>query len=301
MGLEVVTALAVSSKAAQAQESLDKLRAYGWEPERDVLHASQYVIAPDATAAKYANDHGRFGVENHLCGLSFAAADKDGRPIAASSELLANLFASAPGGVPAASIDIINDLDPTGPRRNALSMSPSTQRQDYNLDGALCLRELATGSSANAQRVHRGVAEFQTAANAHGAPTIIVHGRADARVPVGFSSRPYVGENSLVEGRKSRVRYVEITNVQHFNTTIPGYDSRFVNIVPYQLQALDMMWDTLTRGAPLPPSQVVHALPRGGEAGKAPTLTRDNLAPIELDPPASRRVRVSRGKVEIPE
>jgi hydroxybutyrate-dimer hydrolase len=285
----------------QAQEALAKLREYGWQPESDVLHASHYVIAPDATAAKYASDHGRYGVQERLCGLSFAAVDTEGRPMAAPPELLATLFATAPGGAPAGAIDVVNDRDPSGPRRNAMSASPSTGRQDYNLDGALCLRELAVGTSADALRVQRGEEEFLTTADAHGAPVLIVHGRADARVPVAFSSRPYVAENSLVEGAESRVRYIEIANVQHFGTTIAGYDSRFVNIVPYQLQALDLMFDSLMFDRPLPSSQVVHPLPRGGDPGKAPPLAASNLAPILLQPATSDLIRVAKGKMEVPE
>lgn len=45
----------------QGKEALTKLREYGWEPEADVLHASHYDVAPDATASKYASDHGGSG------------------------------------------------------------------------------------------------------------------------------------------------------------------------------------------------------------------------------------------------
>ncbi|MGA2128365.1 MAG: 3-hydroxybutyrate oligomer hydrolase family protein, partial [Xanthobacteraceae bacterium] len=286
---------------AQAREALDKLRDYGWEPESDILHASHYAMAPDATAAKYLSDHGRFGVEDRLCGFSFAAVDEDGRPTTAPADLLATIFATAPGGAPAGAIDIVNDLDPTGPRRNAVSASPSSKQQDYNLDGALCLRELAVGTSADARRVQDGVREFLTSADTHGKPVIIVHGRADARVPVAFSSRPYVALNSLIDGPDTRVRYIELANVQHFGTTIPGYDSRFVSILPYQLQALDLMYAALTEGTPLPPSQVVHPVPRGGEPGHAPPLSVRNLPPISMDPAPEARISVAAGAIEIPE
>ncbi len=66
----------------QAKESLDRMHAYGWDADTDVGHAFGYFVAPDATATKYANDHGRFDVRDRLCGYSYAAVDKDGRPIA---------------------------------------------------------------------------------------------------------------------------------------------------------------------------------------------------------------------------
>ena len=66
----------------QAKESLDRMHAHGWDADTDVGHAFGYFAAPDATATKYANGHGRFDVRDRLCGYSYAAVDKDGRPIA---------------------------------------------------------------------------------------------------------------------------------------------------------------------------------------------------------------------------
>ena len=64
---------------AQAKESLDRMHAYGWDADTDVGHAFGYFVAPDATATKYANDHGRFDVRDRLCGYSYAAVGQ-GRP-----------------------------------------------------------------------------------------------------------------------------------------------------------------------------------------------------------------------------
>ncbi|WP_256451960.1 D-(-)-3-hydroxybutyrate oligomer hydrolase [Microvirga sp. VF16] len=286
---------------AQGNEALAKLRGYGWEPESDVLHASHYDIAPDATAAKYVSDHGRFGVEDRICGLSYAAADKDGRPIPIPADVLATIFATAPGGAPVGPVDIINDLDPAGPRRSAVSASASTGRRDYNLDGALCLRELATGQSANAQRVQAGNREFLASGDLHGKPTIIVHGRADARVPVGFTSRPYLALNSLVEGDRSRLRYVEVANAQHFGASEPGYDTRFVRLTIYHLRALEQMYAHLTQGSPLPDHQVVRPTPRGGQPGQAPSLEPKNIASIAAKPADADRIHVERGRAIIPD
>jgi hydroxybutyrate-dimer hydrolase len=285
---------------AQAEESLAKLRDYGWEPESDILHASHYDVAPDATASKYASDHGRFGVEDRVCGFSYAAVDKDGRPMAVPADVLATIFATAPGGAPVGPIDVVNDRDPTGPRRNALSVSPSTNRQDYNLDGALCLRELAVGGSTDAQRVQSGIREFLASGDLRGKPTIVVHGRADARVPVGFTSRPYLGLNSLVEGDRSRLSYVEVTNAEHFDSSEPGYDNRFVRLTLYHLRALEAMYAHLTRKVLLPPSQVVRTAPRGGEPGHAPAVTPANMPPIAADPAPGDRIAVEYGQVSIP-
>jgi len=285
----------------QAKESLDRMHAYGWDADTDVGHAFGYFVAPDATATKYANDHGRFDVRDRLCGYSYAAVDKDGRPIAVPPAEFAQNFAIAPGGAPAGSVDVINDDDPTGPRRSWLSASKSTGRQDYDIDGALCLRSLITGQSPEAKRVQAGIAEFLASGRLGGKPTIIVHGRNDDRVPVSFSSRPYVGLNDLADGAQSQLRYIEVTNAEHFGTDLPGFDTRMVPLTLYHLRALDLMWDHLTKGAPLPESQVLRTLPRGGDAGRAPPLQPANVPPISLVPHPQDLIGVEKGRVAIPE
>lgn len=285
----------------QAREARDRLLAYGFDPETEVLHAAGYLIGPDATAAKYASDHGRFGVEDRLCGYSYASTDAQGAPRAAPPAELAEIFAKAGGGAPTGSIDLINDADPRGPRRNDLSISPSTGRADYNLDGARCLRELAVGSSPKAKRVQAGIAEFLADGNLRGKPTIIVHGRADNRVPPAFSSRPYLASNSLREGASSRLRYLEVENAEHFGFAMPGFDTRFVPLAYYTLRALDLVWENLTAGAPLPESQIIRTRPRGGAPGAAPALTRDNIPPIARTARPADRILVQQGIVVLPD
>ena len=286
---------------AQASEALDRMHAYGWDPEMDVGHAFGYFVAPDATATKYTNDHGRFDVRDRLCGYSYGAVDSEGRPVPVPAVQAAQNFAIAPGGAPAGAIDVINDNDPTGPRRSWLSVSPSTGRQDFNLDGAMCIRDLVTGKSPAAQRVQSGIAEFLASGKLNGTPTIVVHGRSDDRVPVSFSSRPYVGLNDLMDGNKSQLRYIEVTNAEHFGTDLPGFDNRMVPLTLYHLRALDMMWAHLVAKTELPPSQVVRTTPRGGEPGKAPALQTENVPPISLRPPARDVIKVENGRVTIPE
>jgi hydroxybutyrate-dimer hydrolase len=149
--------------------------------------------------------------------------------------------------------------------------------------------------------VQAGNKEFLASGDLHGKPTIIVHGRADARVPVGFTSRPYLGLNSLVEGDRSKLRYVELSNVQHFGASEPGYDTRYVRIAIYHLRALEDMYTHLTSGTPLPEHQVVRPTPRGGEPGKAPALEAKNVIPILAKSAEADRIGAERGRVIIPE
>ncbi|MBW7968416.1 D-(-)-3-hydroxybutyrate oligomer hydrolase [Bradyrhizobium sp. BR 10289] len=293
--------LTSATLADQAREALDRMHAYGWDEETDVGHAFGYFVAPDATATKYVNDHGRFDVRDRVCGYSYAATDADGRPVAVPPGLGATIFSVAPGGAPAGTIDVINDSDPTGARRSWLSVSPSTGRQDFNLDGAICIRDLVTGNAPASQRVKTGIDEFLASGQLRGLPTIIVHGRSDDRVPVSFSSRPYLGLNNIVEGESSKLRYIEVTNAEHFGTDLPGFDSRMVPLVLYHLRALDLMWAHLTDKAPLPPSQVVRTMPRGGEPGKAPLLQSANMPSISAAPAEGDKILVEQGRVLMPD
>jgi hydroxybutyrate-dimer hydrolase len=286
---------------AQAEEALRRLHDYGYDRALDWLHAMNYAVVPDATAAKYVSAHGRFGVEDRVCGLSFAAVDAEGRPTAIPPAVLAQSFATAPGGAPFGPVDIVNDRDPRGPRRNGLSISPSTGREDFNLDGALCLRDMATGQGEAARRVQAGIRDFLASGNLHGTPTIILHGRLDDRVPAGFSSRPYLGLNSVAEGGRSRLRYIEVAHAEHFGFSGPGFDTRTVPLAAYLLRGLDSLWAHLTQGAPLPESQVVRTVPRGGEPGKAPPLQAGNIPPFPVQPDAADRIAVAEGRVTIPE
>ena len=110
-----------------------------------------------------------------------------------------------------------------------------------------------------------------------------------------------MGLNSLADGADSRLRYVEVTNAEHFGTDLPGFDTRMVPLVAYHLRALDAMWAHLTEGEALPPSQVVHTRPRGGAPGEAPPLTAADIPPISLAPAAGDLISVDRGAVRVPD
>lgn len=298
--------LTASDTAGQAAQALALLHAAGWQPESDLLHASLYALATPAIAMTYGNTYGRFGVTENLCGLSFAGVDAANRPSPLSAADLALSFGTGNGIPPSSGITIINNLSPGGPLRDAVSISPSTESADYDLDAAICERNLWTGSDGNAGRLKSGVAEVLRTANLHGKPAIIVHGRSDGLVPVPFTSRPYFGLNKIVEGGASRLTYIEVTNAQHFDTFIdnaalPGYDTRFVPLHYYFIQALDRMYAYLKQGTALPPAQVVRTLPRGGTPGKAPPLTTANVPPIRDTPTLADQIIFSNGTLTIPD
>ncbi len=295
--------LSTTTLAAQADEALDKLLAYGWEPETILLHASHYALATTAITMTYANAHGRFSVADNLCGQSFAATDPaTGAVLATTPAQLPWSFSLGNGVPPTLGINVVYNDSVGGAKRDLFAISPSTNRADLAFDAAVCQRELFTGRSAHAWRVRAGIAEVQAKARLNGTPAIIVHGRADTLVPVNFSSRPYVAEN-LRNERRSQLRYIEVTNAQHFDAflSLPGYDTNFVPLHLYFNRALDLMWAHLTERQPLPPSQLVRTTPRGGTAGAAPALTAANVPPIQLAPAAADRITFSGNTLTIPD
>jgi hydroxybutyrate-dimer hydrolase len=295
-----------ATAAEQADEALDLLLAAGWQPESNLILATMYTQGVPPIPMTYANAYGRFSVADNLCGLSFAGVDAAGRPAPVAAATLAQAFGTSNGVPPSAGIQIINNNDPSGPVSSPISVSPSTGLQDYNFDAALCHRNLWTGTDAAAVRVQNGVKETLRSANLRGKPAIIVHGRSDGYIPVNMNSRPYYGQNRIVEGAASRLSYIEVTNAQHFdafidNAALPGYDSAFVPLHVYFIRAMDAMWSHLTNSVPLPPSQLVRTVPRGGTPGRAPALTAANVPPISANPPAADQITFSNNTVTIPD
>lgn len=312
--LEAVGLLTGATMPAQADEALAILRESGWEPESNLLHASHYgTSATPGVALTYANAYGRFSVAENLCGFSFGATSP--APTAIAPLLLARIFADGNGVPPTGGVNIINNNSVGGPVLDGVSVSPSTGLADLNVDGALCLRGLFTGvdpatdvklsgkAKKNSEEAREGVEAVLRDGDLHGKPAIIVHGRSDALIPVNFSSRPYFGLNQLAEGHRSRLRYYEVTNAQHFDAFIgiPGYDTRFVPLHVYLIQGLNLMFDHLKNGTPLPPSQVVRTVPRGGTPGAAPPIGPANVLPIQATPPSSDLITFSHFTVHVPD
>src|ERR1700682_5832478 len=298
--------LTAPDTAGQALESLNMLRAAGWQADSDALHASLYALATPAIAATYSNTYGRFGVLDSLCGLSFAATDATNKPVAIAPATLAVTFGTANGVPPGGGVKGVNHLSPGGALRDPVSISPSTGLQDYDIDAAICQRNLFTGSDANATRVKTGINELLRTANLHGKPAIIVHGRNDGLIPVPFTPRPYFGQNKIVEGAASQLTYIEVTNAQHFDTfidnaAVPGYDRLFVPLHSYFIKAMDAMYARLKSNTPLPPPQVVRTVPRGGTPGSAPAITLANVPPMSAAPAAGNQITFSNNTVTIPD
>ncbi len=299
--------LTATTTAAQAEEALQKLKAYGWEPESNDLHASlaAFEVAP-AVAVTFANSLSRSSVQNNLCGFSYAAAAANGAVTPLAPVALAGMFATGNGVPPAGGIQLINNRSKFGPSRDFLSFSDAGVA-DWNTAGALCLRNLVTGNDAAARQLQAGVDETRRNGNLRGKPTVIVHGRADALLPVSHTSRPYAALNKKVEGTASKLSYIEVANAQHFDsfiglpTILPGYDTRYVPLHVYLNHALDAVYDHLANGKALPGSQVVRTVPRGGVPGSAPAITAANVPALAMAPAPANAIAITAGAISIPD
>jgi len=292
--------VAGSDLQSRANDALTKLHAAGYEADSDLLQAPMWDSqAVPAVALTYANAYTRSSVVDNLCGFSFSATNAQGVASAppAASPLL-NLFGLGNGIPPTNGINLVFNQGTHGATDHRWATP------DASFAGAACLRALwrhGGDGSDIAARMHASVDAIRVNANLHGKPAIIVQGRSDALVPVNHASRAYLAMNSLTEGAASQLSFYEIMNGQHFDGFLnwPGFDTRFVPLQYYNVQALNLMWDHLMNGAPLPPSQVVRTVARGGVPGAAPALTAANLPVIAVDP-GSNAIRVEHGLVNVP-
>ena len=320
--------LAGSTLSAQASEALDKLQAYGWQPDAADLHAATYVRRTAGYAVAYVNSYARATALDRLCDLSYAVTNASGSPVASNDLLRATLFADGIGLFPYGGVSLVNNTAVGGALRWDKAISAATGRADYSFDSAYCLRALALGkdpvsgaavvdketrdaegtviskdlSGTWSANIAASSNEVKLTAALQGKPTIILHGRSDPLFPVNHSSRPFVAKSLATDGVRSKLRYYEVLNAQHWDAAngSAGFDTRYVPLRPYLQQSLDLMYAHLTLNQALPPSQVLRTVPRGGTAGSAPAITTSNVPPIALVPAAGDAIRFSGSTLSIP-
>jgi hydroxybutyrate-dimer hydrolase len=287
----------------RGDDALARLLAYGWEAEAIPFIPSHWSLATLSVTLTYANAYSRASVTDNLCGYSFGATPVAGAPPPLNPIAAANIFSTGNGVPPTSGINIINNLSIGGAALDAISISASTGMADFNVDGAVCMRNLLGGRSGGV--VARSIDALKVDGNLKGKPAIIVHGRSDTLIPVNHTSRPYYALNKSRDN-KSRLAYYEVTNAQHFdafidNPALPGYDTRLVPLHVYFNQAMDLMYNHLRNGTAIPPSQVVRTIPRGGVPGAAPPITPANVPPIAAAPSAADTITFANGALSIPD
>jgi hydroxybutyrate-dimer hydrolase len=303
--------LTKTTLADQATEAQKIINDFGILPEQNLVQPGYWFAnVSQSISVTYANAYGRFSVLDNLCAYSLAAAAVGGGgspgPLAAATE--AQIFGTSNGIPPTSGIALINNAATGGPKEDR----GSTPNQ--NLDGALCLRSLATGKNAvtgaplaglqedQADRIAEGAEEILATGKLHRIPAIFVTGRNDGILPPNFASRAYFGLNNVVDGSASALHYYEVTNAHHLDSfnQFAGYNSMYIPLHRYFIQAMDIMYDHLKNGRPLPPSQVVHTTPRGAGA-PVPPITASNVPPIADAPPPGALITFTAHQVRIPE
>jgi len=181
---------------------------------------------------------------------------------------------------------------------------------DQALDGFLCLRSLVTGvdpasgaalaanMAALSTRVRSGMGEVQASGNLHGKPAIIVAGRSDTLIPVNHGSRAYLGLNASVEGASSKLRYIEVSNANHFDSFASSLPQSIVPLHVYLLRALDAVYASLRSSTTaLPPSQVVRTQVRSSADVPITVLNVPAISPA----PGTNAISVNGAKVDVPD
>ena len=230
--------------------------------------------------ATYGNAYSRSSVVDSLCHISMAAVGEDNQPMENSH--YATLAATSNGIPRTANVVLIKDDAQEGEIKQSLATS-SNGTKDYNLEGALCWQQLYFNEENPLnKRLLQGINEVKGSGNLQGIPTIIVHGRNDALIPVNHSSRPYYALSQIAQGDEGNIHYYEVTNAQHLdslNGTYATYGNMsFVPLDYYFKTSLDMMYAHLTNANPLPASQVVKTTAPNG------ALKLSDLTPIQDTP-----------------
>ena len=290
--------------AAQQADAKQRLQAYGWQADSDPLqaaHAGTNILV----AVTYASAYGKFSVTDKVCGFTFAQTDGSGNPIAFTSAQKAASFASQSGIVG----NVVYENSVGGAKGYTAGISPSSSLADQSLDGFLCLRSLATGMdavsgaplqgtlAAQSARVRAGIAEVQATGKLNGKPAIIVHGRSDTLIPVNHAARAYVGLNAVAEAGNGKLRYIEVTNANHFDSFSNALPTLIVPLHVYLNRALDAMYAHLKTGQALPPSQVVRTVTR---ADASTLITNANVPAIAATPAAGNVISVTGSVVDVP-
>jgi hydroxybutyrate-dimer hydrolase len=286
-----------------------KLRDYGWEPESAVLHASlaAFEVAP-AVAVTFANALSRASVADHLCGFSYAATDADGTVTALAPALWRPCSPPATACRPRQRRSAHQQPGRPGLARDDLVSSTPSGLADWNLDGALCLRNLVTGSDAKALALQAGhgrdPAQRQSARQAgdHRA-------RPRRRAAAG---EPHLAALYRAEPQVSRARQPAVATSRSPTPSTSTPSSACPPCCPattpatcplhvYLNRALDAVYEHLRHGKPLPASQVVRTTPRGGSPGSRAGAHRRQRAADPASPAQADAIGMHGNTLVIPD
>lgn len=234
----IVSGRDVASRASDARQ---RLLQSGIEPAALRLGAVNLQFGLwTSVAATYAQTYLRRGLNEPACGVSFTATDPGGQPRELQASERAALFSDGTGIAPTAGINIV--------ARDATGAWSTVNAASY--DTARCLRSVSADITNVTQTlIVRGRADQR--------PVIVLHGAADALIPIAHTSRRYA---ALTAGRNPNFRFLEIANGQHFDAflAIPGMEPAFAPMQPFLDRSLDDVYAFLTQRKTLPSSGILH-------------------------------------------
>ncbi len=249
--------LKASTLLEQSAEALQKLQEKGYSTNANPLALMlARNISWNASVLNYTYAIGGFAIEDHLCGLSYAYVDDQGRPTVMPQALKNRVFSQSSGALPSVGITLVNDENPGGPR-SLLASNMVNGTSDLGFKSLLCLADYVTSS-----RVSQGLDTLAVSGDLKGLPAIIVHGEADNIVQVKNTSRPYFVLNASTETQPN-LHYYEVNHAQHmdFMVAVPAVRKYFVPLQHYFESALNIMFQHLRHGEAIPSSRLVLAEP----------------------------------------
>jgi hydroxybutyrate-dimer hydrolase len=273
----------------QVIEAQKRLNDYGaLTSSNAIAHYYEAASLYAGFAYGYASAYGRFSVVDNLCGYSYAGTQGNEPPSGKSLADLADDFQNGSGMPPSSGIQLINNNGNQGSGIDFRQSVDIQGNQESYLAGALCLRQLAIGTTGittntgtpltgndleNYQKLQEGINETLVSGNLRGKPAIIVHGRDDALAHVNFTSRAYYGLNQQTQGTKSQLSYLEVTNAHHFDAINQQYNiNTHIPLYYYFSQSLDRLYDHLKNNTDLPLSQVIPTQPTASLNNRLPAI-----------------------------
>ncbi|MCV6615316.1 MAG: D-(-)-3-hydroxybutyrate oligomer hydrolase, partial [Cellvibrionaceae bacterium] len=228
----------------------------------------------------YSNAYASARAEDSICGFDYRHF-KDGKAASMPTAARHKLFGLSSGMPNTAGLNLAYNGKPI-PRSDSEPLDP-------HFNGLLCLREYYRSNATQS-----GVNALAHSGDLHNTPTIIIQGEHDALVIANHNARGYLAWRQHKLPARNNLRYYEIARAQHFDALLglAEFSADFIPLHHYYEQALELMWQHLETGAPLPPHQWV--------ATKAATpLKASDLPPIQAKPGALA-IRVNENSVNIP-
>lgn len=212
----------------QAQSAAERLHQFGFS--HDAGQWAGMNLAFDlwrSVLATYAQSYARASVDVPVCGYRYALLDASGQPRAATAAEQALWWSDASGLAPSAGVQIVDSL---------------AAGEDPALPGLLCLHRLRHENSNDpvALALQQSLSAIRVKAKPK-VPTLIVHGKQDALIPIAFSSEPYVA--AARQDNATLIGLWRVPDAQHFDAflALPVMAGKAQPLLPKAHQAMDAM------------------------------------------------------------